>query len=410
MITMIIVDDDELERESLKSYIDWTFIGIQVIGEASNGSQGLARFLELHPDIVLSDIMMPCTDGLEMAEKILQINPATEIIFLTSFNDFEFAKKAISLKAFAYVTKPVIEEELLKIVKQAADRIIANAIEKETVHKLKSNYNVTLDLARQEIINQMLLGIRDCSVEAKKLGLEWACGESANLCLLLCFYNKEERSVAERIQILNQKLLKRYKQSISICLSPGTIATLFSVAQNMDNDTVIEAKKLLVGFFDEQGLTNVKISAEYGNGKNVQAHSLYLRIMEQHNGSTPVTSGQITGRKNKKDQIIKEIEKVVNENYSKPLTVETIAKMIHFTPNYIGLVFKAEKKISINHYIMEVRLQKSKELLANESIHINDIAQRCGYENITYFHTIFKKELGITPNEYRQRILLKGGS
>lgn len=404
MITMIIVDDDELERESLKSYIDWTFIGVKIIGEASNGSLGLSKFLELHPDIVLSDIMMPSMDGLEMAEKILQINPSAEIIFLTSFSDFEFAKRAISLKAFAYVTKPVIEEELLKIVKQAADRIIENAIEKETYHKLKNNYKVSLSLARQEIVNQMLLGIRDCRDEAIKLGLDWVCGESGNLCLLLCFYTKDEKPVAEGIPLLNQKLLQLYKHSISICLIPGTIATLFLSTQKIDEEAVTRAKTVLTDFFREQGLAEFKIISEYENNKEIKVSKLYQKIMELRSGSIP-SSSQITVKKNKKEQIIREIEQVINENYSKPLTVETIAKMIHFTPNYIGLIFKNEKKVSINHYIMEVRLQKSKELLANENVHINDIALQCGYENTTYFHTKFKKELGITPNEYRQRIL-----
>jgi two-component system response regulator YesN len=409
MITMIIVDDDELERASLKSYIDWAFIGVKVIGEASNGSLGLNRFLELHPDIVLCDVMMPSMGGLEMAEKILQINSFAEIIFLSSFCDFEFAQKAISLKAFAYVTKPVIEDELLKIVKHAADRIIENVIEKETYRKLKSNYKVSLALARQEIVNQMLLGIHDCREEANKLGLGWVCGESGNLCLLLSFYNKEENLVAEDIQLLNQKLLQLYMQSISICLNPGMIATLFSVAQKISDETVTTAKKILADFFNERRLTDIKITAEYENDKNIKTSNLYSKIMERHSGSTPYSSTLLNSKRNNKEQIIKEIEKVIDENYSKPLTVETIAKMIHFTPNYIGLIFKNEKKISINHYIMDVRLQRSKELLANENIRVNDIALQCGYENITYFHTTFKKELGITPNEYRQRILLKCG-
>ena len=406
MITMIIVDDDELERESLKSYIDWAFIGVKVIGDASNGSLGMNKFLELNPDIVLSDIMMPSMDGLEMAEKILRINSSAEIIFLTSFSDFEFAKKALNMKAFAYVTKPVIEEELLKIVKQAADRIIEKALEKETYHKLKSKYKVSFALARQEIVNQMLLGIRDCRDEANKLGLDWICRESGTLCLLLSFYNKQENTVAEGIQLLNQKLLQLYNQSISICLTPGTIATLFLSVKSIDDEAITKVIKVINDFFKERGLSDNKIISEYENGKNNMASDLYSKIMERHSGWALLPS-QSSSKRNKKEQIIKEIEQVINENYSKPLTVEIIAKMIHFTPNYIGLIFKNETKISINHFIMDVRLQKSKELLANENIHINDIAMRCGYENTTYFHTLFKKEVGITPNEYRQRILYK---
>jgi two-component system response regulator YesN len=410
MLTILIVDDDELERESLKSYIDWALIGVQVIGEASNGSLGLNRFLDLHPDIVLSDVMMPSMDGLEMSQKILQVNPFTEIIFLSSFCDFEYSQKALNLKAFAYVTKPVIEEELLKIVKQAADRIIENAIEKESYNKLKSNYKISLALARQEIVNQMIRGFRDCREEAHKFEIGWICGESGNLCLLLSIYKKEEKSVVEGTQQLNHKFQQFYKQSISICLNPGMIATLFSVAQKIDDEAVATAKKTLTDFYNERKVTDIKIIAEYENGKNIKVSEMYLKSMKQYEASAFFPYSHSGDKKSNKYMIVKEIENIINEKYNKPLTIEIIAKMIHFTPNYIGLIFKAEKDISINHYIMNIRLQKSKELLANKNIHINDIALQCGYENISYFHTNFKKEFGFTPNEYRQRILLEGGS
>jgi YesN/AraC family two-component response regulator len=308
------------------------------------------------------------------------------------------------------VTKPVIEEELLKIVKQAADRIIDKAIEKESYNKLKSNYKMSLELARKEVVNQMLLGIRDCREEAQKLGLEWIFCESGNLCLLLSIFKKEENLAVEGIQQFNHKFQQFYKQSISICLNQGMIATLFSVTQKIDDEAVATAKKTLTDFYNERRITDIKIIAEYENGKNIKVSELYLKNMKKYNGSAFFPYGHCSDKKNNKDMIVKEIENIINENYNKPLTIEIIAKMVHFTPNYIGLIFKAEKDISINHYIMNIRLQKSKELLANENIHINDIALRCGYENISYFHTNFKKEFGFTPNEYRKRILLEGGS
>ena len=130
MITMIVVEDGNLERAFLKNCIDWELIGVQIIGEALNGSQGLSLVLELHPNIVLADVRMPVMDGIEKSKKIRNIAPDTKIIFLSSYDDFEYAKQAVNLNAFAYVNKPVNEGELLKIIKHAADEIAEKTMEK----------------------------------------------------------------------------------------------------------------------------------------------------------------------------------------------------------------------------------------------------------------------------------------
>ncbi|HOL91497.1 MAG TPA: AraC family transcriptional regulator [Clostridiales bacterium] len=121
----------------------------------------------------------------------------------------------------------------------------------------------------------------------------------------------------------------------------------------------------------------------------------------------PVMNGIEMARQIRKlapeQQIVEEIERIISTQYSSPLTIESIAKMLHFTPNYIGTVFKLVKKISINRYLTNVRIEKAEELLRDNNYSINDIAIMCGYNDITYFHTIFKKETGITPSEYRRR-------
>lgn len=80
---------------------------------------------------------------------------------------------------------------------------------------------------------------------------------------------------------------------------------------------------------------------------------------------------------------------------------------MHFTPNYIGSVFKSVNKLSVNHYLMDVRIKKAEEMLRMGSLSVAEIAECCGFGSITYFHTIFKKEKGITPTEYR---LAAGGA
>lgn len=79
MVTMIIVEDEAFERNALKQCIDWNLIGVEIIGEASNGAQGLSLTLEKKPDIVLTDVCMPVMNAIEMSKNIRNILPETKL-------------------------------------------------------------------------------------------------------------------------------------------------------------------------------------------------------------------------------------------------------------------------------------------------------------------------------------------
>lgn len=128
MIRAIIVDDEELIRKGLKYTIDWHSLEIEIVGLADNGQSGLALIKQLKPDLVLTDIRMPFLNGLEMVE-LAQQEYDFKAIFLTSYQDFTYAKKAISLQAFEYLLKPIAEEELFKTLTEVKNSI--NSQQKE---------------------------------------------------------------------------------------------------------------------------------------------------------------------------------------------------------------------------------------------------------------------------------------
>ncbi len=112
MISVLVVDDEKYVRMGIKSETDWALIGCEVVGEASNGQEGLEAVERLRPDLVVSDIRMPKMDGIEMAEKILERYPSTKVIFLTAYNEFEYARQAIRIGVSDYLLKPFQDGEL----------------------------------------------------------------------------------------------------------------------------------------------------------------------------------------------------------------------------------------------------------------------------------------------------------
>ncbi|GJM68082.1 hypothetical protein HMSSN036_02980 [Paenibacillus macerans] len=76
-----------------------------MVGTASDGEAAWELALELTPDIVLTDIRMPFMDGLELAAKLRELSPRVKTIFLTGYDDFNYAKQALNLQAFDYILK-----------------------------------------------------------------------------------------------------------------------------------------------------------------------------------------------------------------------------------------------------------------------------------------------------------------
>ena len=125
MYRVLIAEDEDIIRKGIAYTMDWVSMGCTIVGEAANGKEGVEKIKELSPDIVLADIMMPMMNGIEMIRKGQEIADFKAII-MTSYADFEYAKKAIELGVSAYLMKPVDEEELKKNISK-----IITEIEKE---------------------------------------------------------------------------------------------------------------------------------------------------------------------------------------------------------------------------------------------------------------------------------------
>jgi two-component system response regulator YesN len=108
----MIVDDEKYVRMGIKNETDWALIGCEVVGEAANGEAALAVFDETDPDLVISDIRMPGMDGLALAEKLMEKKPSVKVIFLSAFDEFEYARKAVRLGVSDYILKPYKDGEL----------------------------------------------------------------------------------------------------------------------------------------------------------------------------------------------------------------------------------------------------------------------------------------------------------
>ncbi|KIL41645.1 hypothetical protein SD70_05880 [Gordoniibacillus kamchatkensis] len=123
MYKVLIVEDEWLVREGLKTTMDWEELGCRLLGEACDGETALQMMEEEAPDILLTDIRMPGMDGIQLAAETAGRYPHVKIVFLTGFDDFVYAQQAIRLGAADYVLKPTNFEELTRLIRQLTAKL-----------------------------------------------------------------------------------------------------------------------------------------------------------------------------------------------------------------------------------------------------------------------------------------------
>ena len=116
MYKLLIADDERVEREAIQFFIGKAGLKFLRIEEASNGIQAVEKAKDLLPEIIIMDIKMPGKNGLEAAREIRRFKPDCRIIFLTAFNEFDYAHQAIKVKAEDFIIKPAYGEDLIEIL------------------------------------------------------------------------------------------------------------------------------------------------------------------------------------------------------------------------------------------------------------------------------------------------------
>lgn len=136
MLKVFLVEDEFVVREGIKNNVDWKSHGYDFCGEASDGELAFPMIQRLKPDIVITDIRMPFMDGLALSRLIKKEMPWIEIIIISGYEEFEYAKEGIKIGIAQYLLKPVNGEELLKEVDIVAEKII----EKQKESKIREKY------------------------------------------------------------------------------------------------------------------------------------------------------------------------------------------------------------------------------------------------------------------------------
>ena len=122
MLKTFLVEDEVVIREMIKKMIPWEQYGFELAGEASDGEMALPLILKSKPDLLITDIKMPFMDGLTLCKLVKKELPNIKIVILSGYDDFNYAKQAISIGVEDYLLKPITKNAFIERLEEIHNR------------------------------------------------------------------------------------------------------------------------------------------------------------------------------------------------------------------------------------------------------------------------------------------------
>ena len=395
MYKVCLVDDEKLELNLLKNHVNWERLGVKEVFTAGNGQKALELVRAHNPDIVFTDIRMPVMDGIEFAKRLRELERVggmhrspVKVIFLTGYDDMELIRKAFRLAASDYILKPFLVEDIEK----AAGEII-NSLNQENISSQPGGKDAPFRVGDAMFYEEEDRRLPSGGLSFEQRKKEFSEEEYRNLRLLRrdivsCLSRGDRDGTGER--------LKAYYEACSRgtagIFRDGAVCLCYQINEELvaENEDLSRCRQDLA----LRGKTILRLMEEAGNAAGIK------RCMDEYvNG---LLEWFCSLKEDGNYRVVAFVGDYIGKHYMEPVSVEEMAEKIGLSPGYVRSIFKSGKGMTVNSYLSEYRLEKACGLLKNTSKGVGRIGRLVGYDNVSYFCSIFQKRYGKTPSEWRR--------
>lgn len=519
---IILVDDEDEVRGRIASKIGEN-TDFKIIGSAGNGYDAIELLEENDVDVVMTDIQMPFINGIELTRIIRRDYPRVKVVFITGYDEFNYAKEAVSLRVNSYMMKPITSDEINNFLSKLKQELDDEYKQMQDVLLIKEKYDALIpvigdsyltslmhlnQLSLNDIEKLVLYGIEvdkhsqfiTCIVEIdsekslmlkeieqfkintneifKKIFQEADFRHSLlvadGLILIFSFKNMSKNKIDELMNELNHSTTEFLGVSLKIGVSkifndfrdfPSSYryakrAIECSCLYDFGNIVFYEElydSDLKQSFLNIDDYSTFSQSLQYGSDEKIEdlikelknrlnssqqvfirdyviidLASLLLNLSEQAKTSINEIVGlnlieelsefdnyfemldwvyeillKIKIQDNRKqlshtENITKKAMDYITQNYDDvDLSLEKLSSQINVSISHLSMLFKKNSGVTFSKYLINVRINKAKELLDTTQLKIVDISEKVGYKDVYYFSHSFKKVTGVSPREYR---------
>lgn len=249
MLKIFLVEDEVVMREGIKNNIDWEKEGFIFAGEASDGELAFPFIQKIKPDIIITDIKMPFMDGLALSRLVKAEQPDVKIIILSGYDEFEYAKEAISIGITDYLVKPVSREKLLEAVRQVAQVITEEQEQRLFLETFLKERSENEQLERQRLFNDLIsnqLSVSELLDKGRKQGLDLA-AEHYNVVMMKLFPGQEgaEAYSADMVEVMEKIGEIAQAETEVILFERGIEGIAILIKASEEGSTAFAAKEFL---------------------------------------------------------------------------------------------------------------------------------------------------------------------
>ncbi|MCK8060082.1 MULTISPECIES: response regulator [unclassified Fusibacter] len=409
MLKVMIVDDMPVFLDYLKQTIDWPSYGFELVCEANNGADALNLAIKHKPDIVLSDINMPYMNGLDFTEALKEQLPLTSVVLITGHSEFEYARKAVRLGVSDYIVKPFEKEELivtLLSLQQYHEHGAKGVPKKDDVYIKREHYFRSLiygkhvkesDDALLPVVSQWVHKSKKFRVVA--IAIESGLGSDVDF--------DREMSWKQSVGTIIEDLIDEGDRRFSFTDYDGRMLVMACLNETPDEEVDIDDFKRVVDIIETRLNLNVSIGIGGIHSGLDGIVTSYEESVSALNHKSKVGRGHGVNYIN--DEYVSRSKKIADDvkgyilrEYQDPFfNMSDMSKELLVNQTYLRSMFKSETGMTISDYVLKLRMEKAKEMIALKDSKLSTIAQRVGYVDAGYFSKCFKRFYGKSPSDFR---------
>lgn len=395
MYQMIIVDDESLALDYLTEFISNEFPEINVVSTFDVSSDAL-DYLKAHTvDIVLTDISMPQPTGIDIAEYCHKSLPDTLVIFLSAYQEFEYAHSAIEFKVHDYILKPLSKKSLLKSLTSAIE-ILKKRNSGLSIDSFASDSYILLC---QEIFSDLICShissVSDFERKLTLLNLPASIASNKTMSLNLYLKDLSEYLCStwkhSRTALFDSLLRLICKETENVFYAPIWYTHNKIEIIAIGKKTEISFEEILYDF--QEQIQNEILE--------ILKLDLKISITQRFNSMMSIISESQSVEID--DNLAKKFYEYIEQNYRTQITLEDIANHFNFSRVYFSAYYKKCIGENFTTTLKKIRINKAKELLQNPTAKVANVMHEVGYNHSSHFHSAFKNIVGCSPSEYQQR-------
>ena len=408
---VFLADDEIVVREGIRESFPWDETPYTLVGEAPDGEMALPIIRDTNPDIVITDIRMPFMDGIELCRILRAQMPWIGIIVLSGYDEFEYARQCIRLGVREYLVKPINAENLREALDKVSEQLNEERKTIEHAASLRARLGSDEQLVKEKLIASLYS--EEAAAEDSHSVLKHLHSMGCNV--IAPFYAVVDAAfdpVGKGQEAAFN--LSESSGGVMHASSSRTGAALLVLGDNAGDaeERAYAFATSLVRELERIGCDKIRV----GIGDIVDTPEEILKsfktarhirhILVERTDEKPMILGTREMGEVSDDpgtsKVISDAKLYMSEHFTDPnLMLQDVAKSVNMSNSRFSTVFSQQNGQTFTEYLISLRLGKAKEMLRTTGVKSTHIARECGYNDSHYFSYIFKKNVGITPSEYR---------